>query len=297
MYSFTFYEKKPHGTLEFPAEYHYVDSSHPRYQMSFHWHKEWELIRVLKGSFTLHADEEEITAQAGDVLLIRDSMLHGGTPENCIYECFLFDLHGLFRSTELMKKSLRPVYRMQILPRIFYSKNLTAPLHAHVAELMDTYSGEPAGTAPSDLQQLATIGCLSQIFAFILRNQLYSASPSESVNTSHRIDRIKSVLEYIELHYQYSITLEALAGVAGMNPKYFCRIFKAITQQSPMDYVIFYRIEQAAILLSTTALSVTEIGMECGFNDCSYFIRTFKKLKQLTPNQYRKNNQELQFVL
>lgn len=295
MYSFSFYEKKPHGTLEFPAEYHYVDMSHPRYQMSFHWHKEWELIRVLKGTFTLHADEDEITAREGDVLLIRDSMLHGGTPDNCIYECFLFDLHGLFRSAELVKKSLRPVYRMQLLPHVFFPADCTCPLHAHVAELMDTYSSEPG--APSALQQLTTIGCLSQIFSYILRKQLYQGAPSEAVGSSHRVDQIKSVLEYIELHYQYSITLEALAAVAGMNPKYFCRIFKTITQQSPMDYVIFYRVEQAAILLSTTDLSVTEIGMDCGFNDCSYFIRTFKKIKQLTPNQYRKNNQEAQLTL
>ena len=81
-----------------------------------------------------------------------------------------------------------------------------------------------------------------------------------------------------------------MADVAGMNPKYFCRIFKAITHQSPMEYVIFYRIEQAANLLSTTDLPITEIAMECGFNDCSYFIRKFKNLKHTTPYKYRSKN-------
>ncbi len=293
MYSFTFYEKKPHGTFEFPVEYFYIDSTHPRYHMSFHWHKEWELIRVIQGTFTAHADEMEITAHAGDVILIRDNMLHGGSPDNCIYECFLFDLHGLFRSTEVVKRSLRPIYRMQILPNIYYPKDQTPMLHSHVEELMAAHAVATDEAAIWDIHELATIGCLSQIFAYILQNQLYRTGSDESISTTHRIDQIKSVLEYIEFHYQSPIMLDTLAGVAGMNPKYFCRIFKAITQQSPMDYVIFYRIEQAAILLSTTDLSVTEIGMECGFNDCSYFIRTFKKLKQMTPNKYRKTNQEL----
>ena len=104
MHSFMFHEKKQHGTLAFPAEYYYIDSTHPQYHMPFHWHKEWELIRVISGSFTAHIDEEEYTAVAGDILLIRGSMLHGGTPTDCVYECFVFDLHGLFRSSETIKK-------------------------------------------------------------------------------------------------------------------------------------------------------------------------------------------------
>ena len=248
MYSLTFHEKKQHGTIEFPAAYYYIDSTHPQYNMPFHWHKEWELIRIIKGSFTIHADDQELTASAGDILLLRDSMLHGGTPNDCIYDCLVFDLHSLFRSFELIN----------------------------------------AGTA--GCRELITVSCLGNLFARILQQGHYTANHKETIHSSHRIGQIKSVLEYIEQQYQSEITLNALAEVAGMNPKYFCRIFKEVTQQTPMDYVIFFRIEQAAKLLSTTDLSVIETGMECGFNDCSYFIHTFKRLKHMTPNQYRKNN-------
>ena len=297
MYSLTFHEKKQHGTLEFPAAYYYIDSSHPQYNMPFHWHKEWELIRIIKGSFTIHADDQEFTACAGDVLLIRDSMLHGGTPENCVYDCFVFDLHSLFRSFELVKKYLRPVYRMEVLPDILYKKEENPGLYELVSELMEANSAPvplPPGSAPelfSSCTELITVSCLGNLFARILRDGHFTANQKETIHSAHRIGQIKSVLEYIEQQYQSEITLNALAEVAGMNPKYFCRIFKEVTQQTPMDYVIFFRIEQAAKLLSSTDLSVIETGMECGFNDCSYFIRTFKRLKHMTPNQYRKSNQ------
>ncbi|MBQ9120393.1 MAG: helix-turn-helix transcriptional regulator [Lachnospiraceae bacterium] len=312
MYSLTSHEKRQHGTLEFPVAYYYVDAADPQYQMALHWHKEWEIIRILEGSFILQADEEELVANAGDFLLIRDGMLHGGTPQNCVYECLVFDLHGLFRSMELIKKHLRPVYRLKILPKLHYRSGADEKLHALVDELMHAFAGrrnvagregkpdtDTAGKSqgepvpePQELYEMVTVSCLGNIFAYILQMELYGINSAEAVS-SHRIGQIKSVLEYVELHYQQQLTLEELAAVANMNPKYFCRIFREITRQTPMDYVISYRIEQAAKLLSTTELSILETAIESGFNDCSYFIRTFKRLKNTTPGQYRRSNPEL----
>ena len=101
------------------------------------------------------------------------------------------------------------------------------------------------------------------------------------------MDQIKSVLEYIEANFSSPLSLEKLAGVVGMNPKYFCRVFTRLTHQSPMDYVNFYRVEQAAFLLSSTDLSITTAAMECGFWDSSYFTKVFKKYKGITPRAYR----------
>ena len=105
----------------------------------------------------------------------------------------------------------------------------------------------------------------------------------------YKIDLIKSVLEYTERHYNSPITLNELAAVAGMNPRYFCRFFRSITHQTPIEYVNMYRIEKAAQMLHNTRLPITDICMECGFNDSSNFIKVFRKYKGTTPNQYRKN--------
>lgn len=287
MNSFAFHEKRPHGTPDFPFEYFYITSAHPRYEMPFHWHKEWEIIHIIEGTFTVHGDNEVYTAHAGDMVLIRDGMLHGGIPEHCIYECFLFDLHGLFRNLDMVKKHLRPIYRGQLLPDIFYPAGQLPEAAQAVSDLSKAYRRLAAESAPVCVE-LITFACISRIFAAILEQGAYSVSQNDAAESTHKIDLIKTVLEYIELHYSSNITLDELAGVAGMNPKYFCRFFRSITHQTPIDYVNMYRIEKAAQMLHSTRLPVTNICMECGFNDSSNFIKVFRKYKQVTPMQYRR---------
>lgn len=287
MNSLTFHESEQHGTPDFPVEYFYLDSTHPRYNMAFHWHKEWEIIHVLEGTFTAHADDAVFVAHAGDTVLIRDGMLHGGTPENCIYECFLFDLHGLFRNLDMVKKYLRPLYRQQILPEIFYPVHKTPQVRDIIHQLTYAYSMDQQAASVNPLE-LIVISCISQLFAHILQNGYYEGSQSDHAERPHKIDLIKSVLEYTELHYASPITLNDLAAVAGMNPKYFCRFFRSITHQTPIEYVNSYRIEKAAQMLHSTRLPITNICMECGFNDSSNFIKVFRKYKGMTPKQYRK---------
>lgn len=279
MHAFTHLDQTRHGTPSFPAEYYYVDSRHPRYQMPFHWHNEWEILRVLAGEFRMYLDEEEYCAHTGDIFLIRGGMLHGGTPSDCTYECFVFDLYGLFRSMDMVKGYLRPFYRQTQLPQTFFPAEDAEPVQTLIGELM----AAPQQSCP----ELDTVACLCKLFSWILKNGRYSANPDSADAGVHRIDQIKTVLEYIEANFSTALSLEKLAGVVGMNPKYFCRVFSSLTHQSPMDYVNFYRIEQAAYLLSSTDLPVTSVAMECGFWESSYFTKVFKKYKGVTPKKYR----------
>lgn len=288
MKSYAFLEPAEHGTPDFPCEYHYVDSSHPRYSMPFHWHKEWEMIHVIEGSFDVHADERMYSAKRGDMLLIQDSMLHGGIPKNCIYECLLFDLHGFYRNFDILKKYLRPIYRRQILPEIYYPAGKNPEIDHAVSLLTDACRNTPAEETVQNPLELIVFGGISQLFAAILQQHLYTLNQGISPDTAHKIDLLKNVLEYIELHYSQTITLNDLAHTAGMNPKYFCRYFRSIIHQTPIEYVNMYRIEKASRMLLDTDLSVTTIGIECGFNDTSHFIRVFRKYKGMTPGQYQR---------
>ena len=90
----------------------------------------------------------------------------------------------------------------------------------------------------------------------------------------------------MEEHFSEPVTLEQIAAQAEMSPRYFCRFFQELTHRSPIEYLNYYRIEQAGDRLLHSALSVTEIAYNCGFNDLSYFIRVFKRLKGVTPKKY-----------
>ena len=89
-------------------------------------------------------------------------------------------------------------------------------------------------------------------------------------------------------NYDSQITLDDMAEAAGMSPKYFCYFFKEMTAKTPIEYLNLYRIEKASRKLINSDTSVTDIAYSCGFNDLSYFIKTFKHIKGKTPAKFRK---------
>lgn len=86
------------------------------------------------------------------------------------------------------------------------------------------------------------------------------------------------------------LTLGNLAEAADMSPKYFCRFFSEMTGKTPIEYLNYYRIECAAEQLLYTDDLVTDIALNCGYNDLSYFVKTFKKYKSQTPNNSEKQS-------
>ena len=66
-----FHEQKKRGSFSFPIEYHFVDRFHPRYEMPFHWHTEYEFVAVTSGNFKMVADGEEIVLSAGECAILQ----------------------------------------------------------------------------------------------------------------------------------------------------------------------------------------------------------------------------------
>ena len=79
-----------------------------------------------------------------------------------------------------------------------------------------------------------------------------------------------------------------MANVCGMSPKYFCEYFKSMTGYTPVEYLNVSRISKAAKLLLNTDEPVTQIALDCGYNDLSYFIKQFGKHKGMSPGKFRK---------
>ena len=113
--------------------------------------------------------------------------------------------------------------------------------------------------------------------------------PTQTPRDHKRILQLKQALEFIESSYTLPLSLQEISESVGMSPKYFCRFFQEMTHRTPIDYLNYYRIERACYHLLTTNLSITEVAFSSGFNDLSYFIKTFKKYKGTTPKKYLKS--------
>jgi AraC-like DNA-binding protein len=90
------------------------------------------------------------------------------------------------------------------------------------------------------------------------------------------------------VHFREKIPLKTIASVANMNPSAFCRYFKTRTKRSFSQFLIELRLQQATTMLLDSTLTIDRISLECGFESPSYFYRTFKKYKGITPAAYQK---------
>lgn len=272
-------EEKKHGTFDFPMEFYHVGPSHPRYEMSYHWHIEYEIIRILKGEFLMTISEEEFLAREGDIIFVKGGLLHGGIPKECLYECIVFNLDSLMISSLAGERLLKKIRSDSIL--IF---NHFSSCDTELSHITDRMFGQMKRRAEG--HELFVIGAFYEFFGYILEHGYYTTTEDVSTKEGRRIEHLKKALEVIENSYSNCITLDSLARAAGMNSKYFCRYFREMTHRTPIDYLNYYRIEQACFKLATSNSSIAEIGMSCGFNDVSYFIKTFKKYKGMTPKKY-----------
>lgn len=119
--------------------------------------------------------------------------------------------------------------------------------------------------------------------------QRYGQRRPEDVALSARFTsaHYNRVLAYIRNNLDKTITLDELADEVGMSPSHFGRVFKETVGETPMQYVLSYRVEQAIQMLNDASLPLGGIAFACGFADQAHFSRTFKRVTGNTPRQYR----------
>ena len=99
--------------------------------------------------------------------------------------------------------------------------------------------------------------------------------------------RLRRVTEYIQAHLDQHLTLAHLGAVVFMSPYHFARLFQHSTGLPPHRFVVRARIDHAATLLATPALSIARISQTVGFRTPSHFSTVFRRLMGVTPRAYR----------
>jgi AraC-like DNA-binding protein len=93
---------------------------------------------------------------------------------------------------------------------------------------------------------------------------------------------------YMAENIEKKLSLKDLSSHFGYSESYFNRVFRKEVQFSPIDYFLHLKIERAAHLLLHTNLKINQISLKLGFDDPYYFSRLFKKIKGVSPKEYRK---------
>ena len=131
---------------------------------------------------------------------------------------------------------------------------------------------------------------LSQL-VFQIHSHLPAFKPQSGGKANRNAERIKIMLQYIHDHFANEISTRHIAQSATVSESECLRCFRATIGTTPIQYLKQYRIQRAAQLLLTTQDKIADIGAQCGFQDVSYFTKTFRQAKGCTPSQYRQSSQ------
>ena len=124
---------------------------------------------------------------------------------------------------------------------------------------------------------------------WIIRSILGENLDMRSVSSNYQVGRVQ---QYIELHFSENITVKKLAQLVYMSESSLNRLFKKETSTTPIEYLIETRIEKSKTLLRRKDISITEIAQRCGFGSASHFTSCFKRLKNISPTEYRDSYKE-----
>jgi AraC family transcriptional regulator len=123
----------------------------------------------------------------------------------------------------------------------------------------------------------------------LLRNYSNLKQPLRKDNGGLPQRKLRQAIAYINEHLAEDLSIAAIADELKMSQYYFSRLFKQSTGESPYQYVMRQRIEQAKYLLKITSLSVAAIAPQVGFSNQNQLTVQFRKFTGTTPSGYRKN--------
>ncbi|MBQ7968800.1 MAG: helix-turn-helix transcriptional regulator [Clostridia bacterium] len=274
-------EIEQRGTADFPFAFFHVDSGHSRYNMSAHWHSEFELVRILEGEFHITLNNVPYVAKKGDVVFINSETVHQGIPKDCVYECVVFDADYIYYENYDNLSFIKSIIDREYTVNEYYPYQ-DSELHRAFNDIFDAIISKTCA------HKFRVISALYTVFAIISEQKLYVGNiGNDSALNDNNIAKLKKTLSFIRENYDKPITLDMIAAEVNMSPKYLGSFFKSMTEKTPIDYLIEYRIEKAARKLRLSDMSVTDIAYSCGFSDLSYFIKTFKSIKGSSPGKFR----------
>lgn len=279
------------GSPNFPVAI-YLDDVTDNY-VNWHWHKEFEIGFVTEGTVNVGCGNRKYILKSGDIFFVNSNVLHSmyndAPPYNSIFKSITFDGSVIAGDTNSIfyTKYLLPILSNNSL-RDFTLK----PSDNNYPRLMSLISNIwNAVYSETPDYEIIVRNELSNIFRILIHlpeNIIYDNNDNNYNYTQE--NRVQLILNYIHSHYREKITLDDLAQAASVSKTEAMRSFKSIIGQSPIKYLKNYKLQNAAYMISNKNYSIGQICELCGFDDNSYFSKSFKEMYHCTPHAYREDS-------
>ena len=275
-------ENKPHGTKDDPFSIYHIANVKRSFQIPVHWHDEFEIIYVKSGFLTVSISGENYIGKPGDAFVVSPGNLHfmGSQTGNVDYFTFLFPLKYIsFRTDDILDdKLLEPLNSGHLI----ISPEIEDAVKEQCEQLVEIYGAKKEESQSKITAQIKTKIILLQFILELWKKGFIVENDTSGKNTVE-----KEMVSYIQQNFTGKILLKEFGEQFHLSEKYISRYFKEHFHITISQYVTYLRLEHAKQLLQDTDIPVTEVAMQSGYQNVSYFIRSFKKTYGMSPLKYR----------
>jgi len=257
--------------------------SHTASRVTWHSHKQFELLFVLNGSTVYEFQGcDPIELAGGHFMVVPPGMMHRGEqdlrmPTTLIGIVLAFDARGVTRNTPFTVRELG------WLRRHFKANSLTVhplgqDLRRIIVQLDKRLSGKKQDNDELSIAEMRLHVC-SAISGAARQLSAVDSQDSQFV--------VNAAVDYMRNHLNEPFSVGKLVNHIGYGRSRLFELFRANTGMTPNDYLRRMRLEAARELLANTSRPVTEIAFKVGFNSSQYFSTVFLQYTGVTPTGFR----------
>ena len=278
-------------SIDHAFEFKYLKA--PHFDANWHFHSEYQLIIVLKGTGTRFIGDHVNPFKPGDLVftgpnvphLWRSDLEYFEANKDLWTEGMVIYFPEDFLGDRLLHKN--EMYRIrQLFTKAQRGMEITGGTADEVKKMMTALF--KTKDFESMLHLLNILHVLSNTTEYTL---LATAGYSNSLKESDT-ERMNTVHAYVLKHFKEKITLDEVAAVANMSPSSFSRYFKTHANKTFSEFLTEIRIGYSCKLLIEKKMNIAQACYDSGFNTVSNFNRQFKAFTQHTPMDYRNKYME-----
>jgi AraC-like DNA-binding protein len=233
-----------------------------------HWHENIEILHFTKNQAKCTLDSEEFSVKTDDTIVVNSNTIHNIIPErnDVTYHCLIISVDFLrLMGIDYSDISIKPIVNDNDIKLLFSKLNCL---------YIDN---------PPYYMQLTCAYALE--IAAILASKYGTLGESSQNKSDTKFQTVKRVIAYMKKNYADDLSIDMLSEKFGFSKYYFCHTFKETTGVSPIKMLNYIRCEEARKMLKSDKHGISEVAFACGFNNLSYFTKTYKSIIGILPSE------------
>ncbi|MDT3424922.1 AraC-like DNA-binding protein [Paenibacillus forsythiae] len=257
-----------------------------------HWHKEIEIIYVVKGSLDLGINDAPIHMREGEIQFINGGDVHyflaSPDSERVVIQ---FDL-SFFQEVpvpDAKEHSLRDAFASMEQSGWKWQGGLADRMRGLIESIHEENVRRAEGYAyliKARLFEMLTL-IVREVPKSAVRRQP-KISEESATKSRETLEKLERIFTYVEEHYREAITLKEVAKYMGFSPYYFTKLFKRNTGMTFVSFLNEYRLNKAKWMLLNEDAPITAVAEASGFGSVKTFHHLFKEATGVSPLKYRR---------